>query len=144
MLEKLNWFSLSGLITLLLLMWKRMGLFLQENDLLRCWGFLSVLNWIGALTLFLLLKLPPRKLEPWFILWSFFSKVALYLYKSTYGYAWNTVVMSGLALLADTWNCLISYINGYAGLLVLHLLPLGLLAHWWNDVGITLVDVCLN
>ena len=38
-----------------------MGLFLRKNDLLRCWGRLSLLNWIGALTLPLLLKLPPRK-----------------------------------------------------------------------------------
>ena len=35
-------------------------------------GWLSLLNWIWALTLSLLLKLPPRKLEPWFDLWSFF------------------------------------------------------------------------
>ena len=41
-----------------------------------------------------------------------------------YGHAWNTVVMSGLALLVATWNCWISYKNGYTGLLVLHLLPL--------------------
>ena len=34
------------------------------------------------------------------------------------------VVMSGLVLLVATWNCWISYKNGYAGLLVLHLLPL--------------------
>ena len=29
-------------------------------------------QWIGVLTLSLLLKLPPRKLDPWFVLWSFF------------------------------------------------------------------------
>ena len=34
-------------------------------------------KWIGALTLSLLLKLTPIKLEPWFFLWSFF-----FLYKS--------------------------------------------------------------
>ena len=48
-------------------------------------------------------------------------EVALYLYKST---IWNSVVMSGLVLLVATWNCWISYKNGYAGLLVLHLLLL--------------------
>ena len=42
-----------------------------------------------------------------------------------YGHVWNTVVMSGLVLLVATWNCLISYKNGYAGY---HLLPL--LNHW--------------
>ena len=71
-LEKLNWFCLTGLITLVLLMWKWMGLFYRKNNLLRCRCWLSPLNWIGALTLSLLLKLPPRKLEPWFVLWSFF------------------------------------------------------------------------
>ena len=41
-----------------------------------------------------------------------------------YGHVWNTVVMSGLVLLVATWNCWISYRNGYVGLLVLHSLPL--------------------
>ena len=31
-----------------------MGLFLRKNHLLRCWGFLSLLNWTGALILYLL------------------------------------------------------------------------------------------
>ena len=69
---KLNKFHLTSLITLVLLIWKWMGLFLRKNYLLRCWGWLSFLNWIGVLTLSLLLKVPPRKLEPWFVLWSFF------------------------------------------------------------------------
>ena len=43
-------------------------------------------------------------------------EVALYLYKS--------VIMSGLVRLVATWDCWISYKNGYTGLLVLHLLPL--------------------
>ena len=50
-------------------------------------------------------------------------EVALYLYKP-YGHAWNTDVMSGLLLLVAIWNCCISNKNEYAGLLVLHLLPL--------------------
>ena len=41
-----------------------------------------------------------------------------------YGHAWYTVVMPGLVLLVATGNCWISYKNRYAGLLVLHLLPL--------------------
>ena len=53
-------------------MWEWMGLFLRKNHLLRCWGWLSLLIWIGALTMSLLLKLTPRKLELWFALWSFF------------------------------------------------------------------------
>ena len=39
------------------------GSVLEENHLLRCWGSPFLLNWIGVLTLSLLLKLPPRKLE---------------------------------------------------------------------------------
>ena len=59
-----------------------MGLFLRKNHLLRCWGGPSLLNWIGVLTLSLLLKLPQRKLE--LCSMKFLSpKVALYLYKST-------------------------------------------------------------
>ena len=37
---------------------------LDEKSLLRCSDYLSFLNWIGFLTLSLLLKLPLRKLEP--------------------------------------------------------------------------------
>ena len=52
------------------------------------------------------------------------SEAALYLYKSTIWSCRNTVVISGMVLLVATWNCWISYRNGYVGLLVLHLLPL--------------------
>ena len=51
-------------------------------------------------------------------------EVALYLCISTIRPCRNTVVMSWLVLLIATWNCWISYKNGYAGLLVLYLLPL--------------------
>ena len=52
-------------------------------------------------------------------------EVALYLcINLPYGHVWKTVVMPGLVLLVATWNCWISYRNGYVGLLVLHLLPL--------------------
>ena len=125
MLEKLSWFCLTGLITPVLLMWKWMGLFLRKNHILRCWGCLCFLNWIGAFTLSLLLKLPPRKLEPWFVLWSFFLLRLLCIsINLPYTHAWNTAVMSGLMPVVATWKCWISYKNKYAGLLVLHLLPL--------------------
>ena len=39
-------------------------LFLRKNHLLRVWGSFSLLHWIGAVTLSLLLKLTRRKLEP--------------------------------------------------------------------------------
>ena len=41
-----------------------------------------------------------------------------------YVHARNTIFTSGLVPLVATWNCWISYKNGYAGLLVLHLLRL--------------------
>ena len=75
-MEKHNWFNLTGLITLMLLMWKWMGLFLRKNHLLR---------------LSLLLKLPTRTFEPWFILWSLLLLrllcISIYLW---FGRAWNT------------------------------------------------------
>ena len=89
MLEKFI-FLFTDLATLLLLMWKWMGLFLWKNNLLRCWVWLS-----------LLLKLSPRKLEPW-------SGISINL---PYAHAWNTVVMLGLVLLAATRNCWINYKN---------------------------------
>ena len=63
-LGKLSWFRLTSIMTMILLMWKWMGQFLRKNNPLRCWGWSSLLNWIGAHTLSLLLKLPLRKLEP--------------------------------------------------------------------------------
>ena len=100
----------------MLLMWKLMGLFLRKKHLLRCWGWLSLLDWIGSL----LLKLPLRKLEPWFVLWSFFLLRLLCISISLpYGHVWNAAVMSGLVFLVATWNCWISYRNRYVGLLVL-------------------------
>ena len=61
-------------------------------------------------------------------------------------------VISELVALAAIWNCQISYKNRYAGLLVLHLLPL--LNPWWLivtmqpaevfSVGIILVDIHLS
>ena len=104
MLKRLKWFRLTSLITLVLLIWKWMGLLLMKN-LLRCWGWLSLLNWIGSHTASLLLKLPPRKLDPWFVLWSFFLLRLLCIsINLPYGHAWNNVV-SGLELLVATWNC---------------------------------------
>ena len=51
-----------------------------------------------------------------------------------YGHAWNTAVMSGLVLLVATWNCWISYKNGYVGLLGL----LEPLAHRRNVASLSL------
>ena len=40
------------------------GSILEENSSCKMLGLNLLLNWVGALTLSLLLKLPPRKLEP--------------------------------------------------------------------------------
>ena len=54
-------------------------------------------------------KLPLRKLEPWFVLYSFFVLRLLYIsINLPYCHAWNTVVMSGLVPLVATWNCRIN------------------------------------
>ena len=59
-----------------------------------------------TLTLSLLLKLPPRKLDPLFILWDFLLPRLLFISVNLpCGHVWITVVMSGLVLLAATWNC---------------------------------------
>ena len=112
MLGKLSWFCLTGLITMVLLMWKwgggggGGGLFLRKNHLLRCWGWPSLLNWIGVLTLSLLLKLHPRKLELWFVLWRFFLLRLLCIsINLSYAHVWNTVVTSGLVPPVVTWIC---------------------------------------
>ena len=69
------------------------SVFEKKNCLLRCWGCLSLLNWISALTLSLLLKLPSRKSDSWFVLWSFFLPRLLCIFINLpYGPAWNTVV----------------------------------------------------
>ena len=62
----------------------------------RHWGWLSLPNWIGILILSLLIKLTPTKLEPWFVLWSFFLLRLLCVSTNLpYGHAWNTVVCAG-------------------------------------------------
>ena len=122
MLEKLSQFRLIGLKILVLLMWKWMGLFLRKNNFLR-WGSLFLLNLTGALTLSLLLNLPSAKLEPWFVLWSFFLLRLLCIsINLPCGYVWNTVVMFGLEVLVATSKCWKNYKNGYARLLLLPLL----------------------
>ena len=107
-LERSSWFCLNGLITLVLLMWKWLGFFLRKNRLLGCWGCLYLLIWIGALTLFLLLKLSPRKLEPWFVLYSFFLIRLLFISVNLpHGLAWNSDASTYLKLLdkLQKWIC---------------------------------------
>ena len=135
MLGKLNWFCLTGLITLVLFLWKWIGLFGRKNHLLRCWGWLSPLNWIEAHTLSAV-KSDSKKIRALIRSMKFFSpELALYLYKSTIAHVWNTIVTSWLMPLVASWNCYTSYQNKYAGLLVHHfLLPLNpwLIVEMWS------------
>ena len=61
------------------LSFKMLGLSFSSN---LYWG--SYIISIAKSALSLLLKLPPRKLEPWFVLWSFFllNLLCIYFYKS--------------------------------------------------------------
>ena len=97
MLKKLTLFSLTGPITLVLMMWKRVGLFLRKSHLLRYWGCLFLRKWIGI-----------KFLSP---------QVALHLYKSTiqlcikyYCHIWVgvTISWSRVRNLPILWEPLIS------------------------------------
>ena len=76
----------------------KMGEFvLEEKPPFKMLGCLSLLNYIQALTLSLLLKLPPRKLDPWFILWTSFILGLLCISKNLrYCLAWNIVLLLGI------------------------------------------------
>ena len=106
--NNLNWHWFESA----LLIWKWMGLFLRKNNLLRCWGWPSLLNWIVVLALSLLLKLPQRKLELKFVLWSFFLlRLLCVSVNLPYAHVWNTIVTSGLVPLVASWNCETNYKN---------------------------------
>ena len=65
-------------------MWKWMGLFLSKNHLLRCWCWLSLLNWIGALIIISIAQTSSKKVGALIRSMTFLSPgAALYLYKST-------------------------------------------------------------
>ena len=103
-LEKLNWIYLTGLITLVLLMWKWMGLFLRKNHQLLALTLSSKLDW-GSYIISIA-KSTSEKIEPWFVLWNFFLLRLLGIsINLPYSHVWNTVIMSGLVLLVATWNC---------------------------------------
>ena len=88
------------------LMRKCIGMFLRKNHTLRWYGCLYLLHWIMAFTLSHLPKLLSRKLKPGFVLWAFFLlRLICVSINLPYGLAWNTVVMSGLVLIAATWKC---------------------------------------
>ena len=82
---------LTGLTTLVILMCMH-GSVLEEKSSFNMLGCFSILNWIGAQKLSLLLR---------FVLWSFFLLKFLCISRNIpYDHAWNNVVMSGMLLLA--------------------------------------------
>ena len=130
-------------------MWKWMGLFLRKNHLLWCWGWPSLLDWIGVLTLSISLKPLPRKLEPGFILWSFFLLRLLFISINP-PYVQGSCMEYCCHIWAGAPSCYLELLE-YAGLLVLHLLLLlnpWLIVKMWPaqvfSIGITLVDVLQN
>ena len=121
-----------------------LSMLLRKNHLLRCWGWPSLLNWIGAPTLSPLLKLPPKKLELWLVLWSLFLLRLLCV-------SINPLYAHVLEYCCHVWagapNARQATKNEFAGLLVLHLLLLlnpWLTVEMWPtkvfSIGIALVD----
>ena len=84
--KKLNWFHLTGWITVVLSIWRWMGLICRKNDLLICWIFfffligLRVLHWLYYFGFITSLK----KIEAWICCMKFLPpEAAVYLYKSS-------------------------------------------------------------
>ena len=69
-------------------MQKWIVLLLRTNSLLRILGYLSLLNWIGVLTLSLLIKIASMKFED-------LIRSIKFLHCIPYDLTWNTAVMSG-------------------------------------------------
>ena len=102
------------------------GSVLEEKSSFKMLGltFSSKLDWSSYIIS--IAKTASKKIEDLIRSMKFLSpEVVLFCISINlpYGHVWNTVVMCGLVLLVATWNCWISYRNGYAELLVLHLLP---------------------
>ena len=83
MSKKLSWFCLTSLMTMVLLMWKWMDLFLRKSRLLRWWGWFSCkLDWGSHIIS--IAKITSKKIGALIHSMKFLSpEVALYLYKST-------------------------------------------------------------
>lgn len=64
--QKLSLFHLNDWMILALLVWKWIALILIKEHLWRCWICFSLLNWIVAITLFLLLTPSPPSLHAFY------------------------------------------------------------------------------
>ena len=136
MLEKLNWFSLTGLIKNTGDLDVKMdGSVLEEKSYFKMLGltFSSKLDW-GSYFISIT-KTASKKIGVLTHSMKFLSPdVALYLYKSTIRPCMEYCCHIWAGAPSSTWNCWISYRKGYVGLLVLHLLRL--LNPWLNPLSL--------
>ena len=95
-----------------------------------------------AFSLPLLQKLTPRKLKPWFVLWSFSSWLLFVSVNLSYGLAWNSVAM--YVLVVPVYLDVLDMIQKCVGRTVgpSHSSSLTSLAHCWNVASLSLS--CLN
>ena len=108
-IDNFRWFWMENLLKSI----KSLLEFLKAPTLFLLYinDFLGI--WIRVLLLSLLLKLPTRKLESSFVLWSvFLLRLLFILIILPHSLSWcNTVVMSGQMLLAISCICYINYRN---------------------------------
>ena len=108
MLGKLNWFSLTGLIILVLLMWKWLGLFSRKKSSFKVLelSLSSKLDW-GSYIISID-KTASKKIGALILSMKFLcTKVALYLYESTICPCMECCchVWAGATPIVATWKC---------------------------------------
>ena len=107
MLGKLDWFCLTVLITLVLLIWEWMDLFLRKIHLLRCWGLTFTSKFDLDFYIISNVKTISKKIGTLISFHQsfFFLNLLCISVSLPYAHVWNTVVTFGLVPLAATWNC---------------------------------------
>ena len=118
---------------------KWISLSLMKTRHLRFLECLSLLIWIGARKMSLLLKLSPRELE--LCSMKFFLLRLHFIYINIpFHFAWNTTVMSELMLMIATWTYCISHRKRLLYRIVVSKLAASLkqLVHHWNMASLSL------
>ena len=107
MLEKLNWFGLTGLITLVLLMYGKIDVsVLEEKSSFKMLGLIFSSKLDCGSYIISIAKTASKKIEALIHSLRFLSpEVNLYVYNLPYAHIWNIVVTSALVPLVATWNC---------------------------------------
>ena len=84
---------------------KMNGSFLEEKSSFKIKGLSFPSNLNSGSYIISIVKTASKKIRALIRSMKFLTpQVALYFYKSTIRFAWNTVVMSGIVLLTATWN----------------------------------------